>query len=113
MTGLFRVNRLFQAFCGASELPREPRNLAAKTAAGRPGLAPKVRSDSIEAREDTHSREKIKGLVSPILRSLWRGKSVGLAASGSLSPASHPRVGGGYLVTASRGVNRSFSRMSD
>ena len=62
VTGLFRVNRPFQAFCGSSRTPKDVWNLAAKTAAGCRGASPKVRDDSIEARENTHLREKIKRL---------------------------------------------------
>ena len=59
VTGLFRVNRPFDGFCGAPGIPgiwpqKPPR--AAE------GLPSPVRSDSIEARENTHLREKIKGL---------------------------------------------------
>jgi len=81
----FRVNRSFPTF-----LPRHPSwILAQKTAAGRQGLPPQVRSDSIEARKDSHPREKIKRLLAP----------------GVLSGGSRPERGG-LLGPAPVGVNR-------
>ena len=65
VTGLFRVNRPFQAFCDSPGFPRKPRNLAAKIAAGRRGASLKVRRDSIEAREHTRQREKGKSEFRP------------------------------------------------
>ena len=40
VTGLFRVNRPFQAFCRAPDFPKKPRNLTAKTTAGCLGASP-------------------------------------------------------------------------
>lgn len=78
-------------FCDVSE---KPQNLAAKTAAGCRGASLKVRDDSIEAREHTHFKPKIKRLF-------------GARRRFELSPA---RAGGGYLVAVPLGVNRSFFR---
>jgi hypothetical protein len=64
VTGLFGVNRPFRAFCGPSGRsgfwPQKPPRAAQ-------GLPPKVRSDSIEARENSHPETKIKRLVRPRL----------------------------------------------
>ena len=78
-------------FCDVSE---KPQNLTAKTASGCRGASLKVRDDSIEAREHTHFKPKIKRLF-------------GARRRFELSPA---RAGGGYLVAVPQGVNRSFFR---
>jgi len=62
------------------------------------GLPSCVRSDSIEARENTHPQEKIKCLSASSFRSC------------ACAPS---RAGGGYLVAVSVGVNRSFGSLSD
>jgi hypothetical protein len=61
------------------------------------GLPSCVRSDSIEARENTHPPEKIKRLFGGPFRSVVCAPS---------------RAGGGYLVAVSVGVNRSFEPFS-
>ena len=85
---LFGVNRSFRTLPARR---RKLRNWAQKPFRGRRGASLiTVRSDSIEARENTHLLEKIKGLIWPP----------------SLSPESGPaRAGGGYLVGAPEGVN--------
>ena len=70
VTGLFRVNRPFQAFRDGPDFPKKSRNLAAKIAAGRRGASLKVRRDSIEAREHTHFEPKIKRLSAPAVASM-------------------------------------------
>ena len=66
MTDLFGVNRPFRAM----RQFREPPDLAAKIAAGCRGASPKVRSDSIEARENSHFDRKIKRFVGRLDRSI-------------------------------------------
>jgi hypothetical protein len=59
LTGLGGVNRSFRTFCDNPVA----RNLTAKIAAGRRGASLQVRDDSIEAREHTHFKTKIKRLM--------------------------------------------------
>lgn len=89
--GLFGVNRPFQAFRGA---PGRPGIWPQKPPRAAEGLPSHVRSDSIEARENTHPGEKIKRLFS---RPFF------------VSVCAPTRAGGGYLVAVSLPVNRSLS----
>ncbi|WP_165842748.1 hypothetical protein, partial [Phenylobacterium deserti] len=66
VAGLFTVNRLFRTFCdnfGSSDF-------GANIAAGRRGVAPKIRSDSIEVREDIHLEKESKRFSAPSKPSL-------------------------------------------
>ena len=64
MTGLCGVNRPFEAFV---TVPGDPGNWPQKPPRAAEGLPSPVRSDSIEARENTHLREKIKGLSTGLI----------------------------------------------
>lgn len=80
----------FSGFCAA---PWKPGFWPQKPPRAAEGLPSCVRSDSIEARENTHPSEKIKCLSASSFRSVVCAPS---------------RAGGGYLVAVSVGVNRSF-----
>ena len=58
MAGLFRVNRSFRNFLRRTGTPG---NSAQKSLRAAEGLPSPFRSDSIEAREHIHLREKCKG----------------------------------------------------
>ena len=71
LAGLFRVNRSFQTFLPHLESPEGLPKNSAKTTPGRQRGNPRtVGSDSIEARENIHFREKSKGVVAPF-RTAW------------------------------------------
>jgi hypothetical protein len=90
VTGLPRVNRPFEAFAGR---PGCPGFWPQKPPRAAEGLPSHVRSDSIEARENTHLREKIKCLSAARFSSRIRAPT---------------RAGGGYLVAVPSLVNRLF-----
>ena len=66
VAGLFGVNRSFRTFPPNPEIPEGLPENGAKTTPGRQRGNPRtVGSDSIEARENTHLRQKSKRLFGP------------------------------------------------
>jgi hypothetical protein len=115
VTGLFGVNRPFQALRQFRETP----DLAAQITAGRQGACPEVRSDSIEARENTHSGEKIKRFVtgarhlfnmslSPNRRRLVSDRALG-SQPGRPAPGPCPGTSGAWPIPSLRRRGRPAS----
>jgi hypothetical protein len=66
VAGLLGVNRSFRTFASHPEIPGGLPENGAKTTPGRQRGNPRtVGSDSIEARENIHFREKSKGVIAP------------------------------------------------